>query len=222
MKKLKKNDWLKYFIELLVVFIGVTAAFLLNNYREYSHLRRLETKFIESFQKDLDFDDLQLEKISQFNLERVDKIRALMSNPEKESLTLDAATRIMQDLLTNIRFNLKSLTYEMLKASASPDVISDFHLREELAAYFQAVSEALFAESIFYEFQKEYIIPFAYETMDLMQGEIISILSISDIKFRNMVAGWLALLEQNQEHCRILREKNAHLRILLQEKRLNY
>jgi hypothetical protein len=56
-----KVNWREHFVELLVVFIGITAAFMLNSWRENSKVKALEEKYLRSFESDIIADARALE-----------------------------------------------------------------------------------------------------------------------------------------------------------------
>ncbi len=56
-----KIDWRNHFIELMVVFIGITSAFTLNSWQETRKNAGLEQTYISSLAKDIKSDIAQLE-----------------------------------------------------------------------------------------------------------------------------------------------------------------
>ncbi len=60
---LKKYNWGKLGLELLVVFLGVTSGFLLNSWRERQQEMKMEQKYISSFIKDVNDNIDQLEEL---------------------------------------------------------------------------------------------------------------------------------------------------------------
>ena len=59
--KIINYEWGKLFFELVVVFLGVTAGFVLNNFRMEQEEKKLEDKYLESFLQDVEFDIPALE-----------------------------------------------------------------------------------------------------------------------------------------------------------------
>ena len=60
--KIKNYEWGKLFFELIVVFLGVTAGFILNNWRMEQEEVKHEQKYINSFLQDINYDIPELEK----------------------------------------------------------------------------------------------------------------------------------------------------------------
>lgn len=72
---MEKINWKNYFIELIVVFIGITAAFLLNNWREDYESDELESKYINSIKNDVIQDSISVHEILKFNEEKEVKFK---------------------------------------------------------------------------------------------------------------------------------------------------
>ena len=51
--KMASYDWKKLFFELIVVFLGVTAGFLLNNWRIQKDAQSTEEKYLSGFHQDV-------------------------------------------------------------------------------------------------------------------------------------------------------------------------
>ncbi len=77
-KKKNKRSWTYYFLELLVVFIGVTAGFLLNNWRDDNAELRLEKKYLESFYADVETDAIDLDSLIIRNQTKADTLIGIL------------------------------------------------------------------------------------------------------------------------------------------------
>lgn len=62
-KKSKKYNWQRLILELLVVFLGVTAGFLLNNWRMKAQKYQLEKTYITGFLRDVNDNIVRLEEL---------------------------------------------------------------------------------------------------------------------------------------------------------------
>ncbi len=63
----KKVNWLQHSVELIVVFIGVTSAFMLHAWRESRLESQLERKFLESLYEDVLYDSSSLASVIETN-----------------------------------------------------------------------------------------------------------------------------------------------------------
>ena len=76
-------NWKNHLVELLVVFIGLTAAFGLNNWRDKIADAELEKRYLESIEIDLESDMTQLDqliKVVEKNLSAIQKLDSLIEN----------------------------------------------------------------------------------------------------------------------------------------------
>jgi hypothetical protein len=58
-----KIEWKNHFVELVVVFVGITLAFILNNWRESYKDKNLEKKYLASFYSDISTDINSLDSL---------------------------------------------------------------------------------------------------------------------------------------------------------------
>lgn len=59
--KIREYDWKKLFFELIVVFLGVTAGFLLNNWQLDKKDKQLEKRYMIGFLQDVNANIAELE-----------------------------------------------------------------------------------------------------------------------------------------------------------------
>ncbi len=69
---MKNLNWRNYFIELLIVIIGISVAFWLNNVAQENAEKKLETKFIQDLGSDLRSDSSTLSFNIKFNKEKAE------------------------------------------------------------------------------------------------------------------------------------------------------
>jgi hypothetical protein len=55
-----RSHWLKLSLELIAVFVGISAGFLVNNYQQKKSEQKLEVKYLESFHKNLVVDSIEI------------------------------------------------------------------------------------------------------------------------------------------------------------------
>ena len=69
-KKQSPFAWLRLSLELIVVFVGISAGFFVNNYQENKRDSKQEHKYLESFHKNLVVDSINNALISTLALVR--------------------------------------------------------------------------------------------------------------------------------------------------------
>ena len=212
-----KIDWTNHLIELLVVFIGITAAFMLNNWREEHKDRQLEEKYLSSFRSDLVADSELLQTILPANKDKLIRISEFVKGVmAKDGWPVDSAVVMLGLMMSSHSFDQKRTTYESIINSGNLGILSDHDLRKDLVEYYEGFEEVRVKERIYFDWQNTYIIPFIYENMDITGQKIISKQAVKDHRFKNLVIGYFALLKQNMEVYKTVRDSNdsllAHLK----------
>jgi hypothetical protein len=205
----QKFNWLNYLAELIVVFLGITAAFMLEGWRQGYQDRQLEQKYYQSFYSDLHSDSEVLKNIippNQLKLKRIQFF--LMDDGEHRS---DSVKAILSDMMKIELFDRKQSTYESIKNSGNLNVISSYDLKEELIRYYESFKMVERTESLYLDWLSDYAIPFIYENMDIKNQRLIATKKLKDHHLNNTVAGYYALLNQNIETYYQILAKNDSL-----------
>jgi hypothetical protein len=217
---MKKLDWTHHFIELFVVFIGITAAFLLNSWRERMNEKQLALKYYGSLMKDLTVDADDFEELLPF-VEHQDSILLnFLSNANAENPDEAAITDLLQVLVSYTQFTAETATFETIKFSGNLDVFSDYELREEINSYYNKVDEVMLKQSLHYDYMNNYCIPFIYNNVDILSGKLLPEAELGT-KFTNVAVGFQTLLRQNIGAYRELMDENMSLKLRLAQKFTN-
>ncbi len=89
--KLSKQDRMKLLLELLVVFLGVTAGFILNNWRVQRVERELEAKYITGFLRDVNSNITDLESFIESDSLWLARTTPILNSARSDSLSRDSA-----------------------------------------------------------------------------------------------------------------------------------
>lgn len=214
---MKKIDWTSHFIELIVVFIGITAAFLLNNWRESRAEQKLELKYYSSLLKDLTDDSDALDDILSFGEHQDSVLGKFITRSIDDNFPKDSISNILIALVSISQFSAEMGTYETIKYSGNLDVFSDYELREEINSYYNKVDEAMVKQKLHSNFINSYCIPFIYKKVDIIKGKFRPGVTI-DIEFNNIVVGYKALLDQDLGAFQDLMKENMDLKLKLAKK----
>ncbi len=197
MNRKSKIDWVNHLIELIVVIIGITIAFMLNNWREDFKNHQLERKYLNSFLDDLRSDASDLDTTIQFNEKKLQRLqRFLKEQIRSNRLDPDSAEQILFEMLTNYLPVFKQNTYESVKNSGNFNLISDYSLKEAIVSYYTRLKELHVLEEFFNNYLNNYVLNFAFQNADLFQRKILSPRVVKDHRFRNLVTGYFAFLKQ--------------------------
>ncbi|MCH9008451.1 hypothetical protein IIA29_10690 [candidate division KSB1 bacterium] len=204
-------NWKNHFIELLVVIVGITAAFALNNWQENRKNSQKEALYIQSLIKDIESDIKTLEvsaKLVSDNLRAVKRLDYLIRH---KRLTHDSTGHYAQVMFTMAKFTPQNTTYESLKSTGGFELITPFSLKKQISDLYISYHNITDVEKVFTDFLNQYIIPFFYEHVDFRTLGAMDPRLLRMTKFSNIVVGYLAVAdqekrayEQSAEKCKTL------------------
>ena len=204
----------KWIMELMVVFLGVTAGFLLNSWREQKQERSLEQKYLIRFLEDINNNIADLERsIAADSLWKVRAEPILLSMKDRTLPdTAKEPVRLMQKIS---RLDLQTTTYEDITNSGNLNLIRNFELKRELTRYQVSLEGIRFVEDSFYGYFNNFVMPFLLERYDLLGDSFIEKRTITTPQFSNIFAGYYSLVLQQETTYRQLLRKSMALRDLL-------
>jgi len=212
----QKINLINYLAELVVVFLGITAAFMLENWRQNYQDCQLEQKYFLSFYGDLLSDSENLKTILPSNQRKLK--RALYFISPVGGNEVDSVKAILADMMAIELFDRKQSTYESIKNSGNLNVISAYDLKEQLVGYYENFKLVDRIETLYLDWLSAYAIPYIYKNMDIKNQKLISLAQIKGYQFNNTVAGYYALLNQNIEVYQQILAKNDNLIKKISEK----
>lgn len=212
MSKRKINGWY-YILELLVVFIGVTAGFLLNNWREDTLENKLKNKYLISFYKDVQNNEGEIDSLIISSQLKADKLISILKETElvNKPLTEEQARQIVTEILYIEWLSAANDTYEDIINSGNLNLISDYQLKEKISSYFTFLNEVKNVEQYYQKHMDNYGFPVLYKTVNLLTKEFINDECYQTLEFTNMYLGVISLIQQNNKQYRRALEKNKAL-----------
>ena len=213
--KNKKIDWLNHLIELLVVFIGITLAFMLNNWRENYTDKLMAANYLNSFRNDIADDYVVLDSILKSDEHKSGRINKFIQSLKNENATVSEAELIMADIAELNPFYPKLSTYESIKYSGNLNILTDYTLREKLIQYYQSLEEKKLVEEMSMLYINNYIIPFIHKNADFLNQRIINGQVLTDHNFTNLVLGHYQLLLQIINNYKNIYKLNRELNLIL-------
>lgn len=207
----QKINWTNHLIELLVVVIGITIAFMLENGRQERADRELEQKYMLSYKADLQFDKTNLDSIITSVQNKIYLLRTFLGDIGTGVVKQSRAEEIIAEMMSNHSFFPKTATYESVKNSGGMNVVSDYEIKEAIVSYYTLNEELRLKEQVFFDYLQAFVLPFTYKSLDFISGKIIKRAAINNIEFNNIVAGYYALTEQNFKAYREFQEANKNL-----------
>jgi hypothetical protein len=212
---LSKIKFTKLFLELLVVFLGVTGGFLLQNYKEIKTDRDLEKKYLEGIYTDTKENINELkEAIAQDSL-WIDQNNYALPFIANDSLSYDSAVALMKSMAFYSEFNAQTNTYVNITNSGSLNIIEDYELRQVIVDCFNNFENAKLLDAYFRKYNEGRFLSYILTNYNMFTGEFISLNSHKQIEFKNIFAIYFSLTQQRLVAYRDLLEQNLNLEKLL-------
>jgi hypothetical protein len=206
------TGWLKLSLELIVVFIGVSAGFLFDNFREDRSDRKLEEKYLESFYNNVSSDSAEIQSMIQSGQNNIDISRRAVDSMGAGTLSNDSALTVFSVMATYNNLNLEDATYESVVNSGNLGLIRDFEIREKIVYYYRSHEDMRYVEGVYNDYITNYIVPYGSRKLDFITGEFVEGFSVNDIEFRNITSGYYVLSRQKMELVHTLDSLNRDLR----------
>jgi len=217
MKNLIKEafkKWKFYFLELMVVFIGVTSAFLLNTWWENQLDKNQANEYIKSIKLDLAEDHESLTENLEFLKNSTEKLKRFLYD-QGDHWTDDSTMVVVSNSLQLVFFSGKTSTYESMKYSGHINLIRDFELRTALVSYYEGFSHIAFLDDLSQQWITGQLLELFLENMDMSKGIFLDTSIFGELTFINKYSGLLVLLDQNYRAYEQLLEENKKLTELL-------
>ena len=194
--KIINYEWGKLFFELVVVFLGVTAGFVLNNFRMEQEEKKLEDKYLESFLQDVEFDIPALEKAVRTDSVWLARAKPLLTAIMNKSINIDSAQAIINMIATISKIDAHSSTYEEISNSGNLNILTDFELKGQIVDYYLALGGVGFIDEYFHRYFDDFVMPFIITEYSVLTNEFNDKRIISSVRFSNVVAGYYSMVQQ--------------------------
>ena len=194
-KKKKKQDISAYNLgklglELIVVFLGVTAGFLLNNWRTREQEEQLEQNYINGFLQDVngDFTDLK-------NEIKRDSIWMVHAGPfiidlKNGGIKADLADTVINTINSVSKWDANTVTYEDITNSGHLNLIHDFQLKSMIVDYHNEIRSEGFLADHFYNYYLNMVVPFIYSEYNILKAKLKQTDALKSDRFSNIFLGY--------------------------------
>ncbi len=146
-----RQRWPEYLIEVVVVILGITISFALNNFQTNAANNTLEESYLKSLYDDIASDNKEL-KETIIQTEMVIKSAETLlerSRGEDQSMEKNEFIQLVRAIASRPNFISKNATFSSLKNSVNLQLIHDLELRNLLFNYdqqYQALKTVEFFE----------------------------------------------------------------------------
>ena len=212
----KKIDWLNHSISLIVVFLGVTAGFILQNQKDNASDRDLEKKYISSFINDIDNNIEELKNLIENDSLWLGNNMYSAVYIMGDTLSYDSACSLIKSMVYFSEFSEQTDTYEDISGSGNLNLIKDFEMKNEIIAYHKSLKDYGFLERYSQEYYSTNFLPFIMNNFDLFTNIIIPKEIYKTVKFKNVVGGFISYTQQRIFAHKELLEESYNLKALLE------
>jgi hypothetical protein len=207
-----KTGWLRLILELIVVFIGVSAGFLFDNFREERSNSKLEDKYLESFYNNVVADSVEIQSMILSNQNNIDISARSVASMQAGTITNDSALVVLSVMVTYTNLNLENATYESVVNSGNLGLIKDFEISEQIVYYYRSHEDMRYVEQVYNDYISNYILPYVSKKLDFISEQFVEDFTVNDIEFRNITAGYYILSSQKMELVHTLDSLNSDLK----------
>ena len=211
----KKINWTIHIIELFVVFLGITAGFVLQNNKEQNENKEFEQKYIEGIRDDVkeNIENLQ-EGIQRDSLWLAQSTYALKLIAT-DSLSLDSANSLIKTMIYYSEFSEQITTYENILNSGNLNLIKDYDLKQKIVEYHKGLENFQLLENYFHDYFSETLMPFLMINYDLFSQKLIVSNTHKSILFKNIFGTHFSLTQQRWEGYKGLLDESMKMEKLL-------
>ncbi len=192
----KSIYWQKLSLELIVVFLGVTAGFLFDNWRMARQQSILEQKYIQGFSQDLESNIKEFREAQSSDSVWIARTTPLLEKIKNDEIQLDSAKIIMSHIVQISRINATTGTYQDITNSGNLNLIRDFNLKTSLVDYHLELDGIQFIDDYFYQFFGDFVMPFVFREFSVLTGKFNNPDVIHSGQFANVFAGYYSLVQQ--------------------------
>lgn len=211
----KKINWANHIIELLVVFLGITAGFVLQNDKEQSQNKEFEQKYIVGFRDNVaeNIESLQ-EGIQHDSLWLAESTYALKLIAT-DSLRLDSANSLIKSMIYYSELSEQTTTYENILNSGNLNLIEDYDLKQKIVEYHKGLEDFHLLEAYFHDYFSETLMPFLMINYDLFSQKLTVSNAHKSILFKNIFGTHFSLTQQRHEGYKRLLDESIKMEKLL-------
>ncbi len=218
MKRIKWKldiDWKSKFIDLLIVIIGITIAFQLNNLNELNKSKTKEIDYLKSFYNENAANESNLILALEFCLEKKKDIDNLKQILISKKYTDNSIKNLAASMMAYSNFSPSIITMENITASGQFELIRNIEFRENLIDTYNSYETTSLMEVFLSDYAKEYVSPFFFENVRFSDFSAINEDFAEKAEFENIVIGYDMLLTQKIDAYKVNLEKLKKLNLQL-------
>jgi hypothetical protein len=181
------TSWMKLSLELFVVFAGVTAGFLLNNWWVNRGNKDLENHYYSRFVEDLHADLLSLKNVYNVDSLWLEKATIMFKEYSNGRFTKENSKKTIP-LISDVSFaDLRSTTFHEVTNSGTWYVIKNANIVKNLHDYYVDIQNSIsFTDNLLNNCYSDIINPMAFENINCLKLDFINYNEKIALKLSNM------------------------------------
>jgi len=215
---IKKINWTNHIIELLVVFLGITAGFILQNDKEQNENKEFEQKYIVGFRDNVAENIESLQEGIKLDSLWLAKNKYALKLIATDSLRLDSANSLIKSMIYYSEFSEQTTTYENILNSGNFNLIEDYDLKQKIVEYHKGLEDFQVLETYFHDYFSETLMPFLMINYDLFSQKLTVANTHKSILFKNIFGTHFSLTQQRYEGYKRLLDESMKMEKLLTNK----
>lgn len=214
---MKSINWQKLILELIVVFLGVTGGFVLNNWRESSNNRDLEANYIQSFLQNVNSNIEEINGILEDDSLWFESMNLKLKLLAKDSLSVDSQIAVVQSVMYISSLALETSTFEDIKFSGNLNLIHEYQLKESIVKYHNHIDGVLFVDKYFNEYFSNFVLPFVMNNFDMAKNVFFNYDKKLQSNLFNVAGAYYTMRKQRSTTLLELRNKSLDLKSDLED-----
>ena len=131
-----KINWRYTFGEILIVMVGISLAFTLNNLKDYYKNQEIEYQYLVALKSDIEDEIKHIEQLDSIMNLKVKSIRQSRPHFGRKLPGRDTIISKIFFVAKNVNFSPKNITYQTLINSGDMNLISNFELRKSIEEHY--------------------------------------------------------------------------------------
>ena len=214
---LKIHNWGKLSLELIVVFLGVTAGFLLNNWRMNVHDKQLEKSYLAGLVDDATQNQINIQSSITLDSLWLSRATPLLGVFAQGNFPTDSAKSAIELIIIFHRFEASTNTYQNIINSGNMNIIKNFDFKRQIVDYQDAITGLNALDEIYYTFYKDYSIPLVIKEFNLASGTLIGKSISNPAMLSNIFSLQYWMVLERNKHYKNLLDKSNELKNSLQK-----
>ena len=215
---LKRVNWPNRIAELLVVFLGVSAGFILQNQKDHFNNKDLKSKYILGLVNDVETNIEILEKNTNEDSIWLQRNNYAVYQILDNTLAYDSACALMLSMTNFSELSTQADTYEDIISSGNLNLFTDFELRKSVITYHKSLNDYSILDEYFKGFITTQFMPYIIKEFSLFRVEFANPQTFNSLEFQNSFGTYYSLVQQRLKAQKTLLEESLSFKRLLDSK----